>query len=191
MPDENTLPSTDDTPETQAEAYLEAQEKLVEAAYNTSTITIVLGLMPADDHPLGRLGILSVRNDQDRPLFGTALRGEEVAALLEFGPVARLLTELKGLLPARVKEREQKEKEKERQSTQTTPTASTTRAKSGKQSGETHSQMKSAIKPPDDSQSGVAATTNANREEAVTAADHILPPQPQPATGKTTQLTLF
>ncbi|HEX2909882.1 MAG TPA: hypothetical protein VH186_03670 [Chloroflexia bacterium] len=188
MPDENTLTSTDDTLETQAEAYLEAQEKLAETAYNASTITIVLGLMPADDHPQGRLGILSVRNDQDAPLFGAALRGEEVTALLETAPLAHLLTGLKALLPERVKKRKQKEKEKERQSAQTTPTASATRAKSGKQSGETHSQMGSETKSAETKR---AATTEADREAFVTNADHTPPAQPEPTTGKTTQLTLF
>lgn len=191
MPDENKTSYADETLESQAEVYLEAQKKLAEATYDGSMITIVLGLMPADDHPQGRLGVLSGRNDQDAPLFGRPLRGEELLPLLEFAPVARLLTELKALLPQRVKEREQKDKEKERQAAQTTSTASTTKAKTGMPSGETQVQMKSATKPPDGRQTQVTAIAAADQKEGITAADHIPPPQPQPAPAKTTQLTLF
>ena len=98
--------------EEQAQTYLAEQEKSITHAYNASTITIVVSLLPLDDNPQGRLGVLSVKNDNDAPLFGAPLHEDEVRPLLDALPVAALLETLKALLPQRLKEREEQAKGK-------------------------------------------------------------------------------
>lgn len=191
MPDENKAsPPAGGTLESQAEAYLEAQKELAEAAYNASTISIVLGLMPADDHPQGRLGILSVRNDQDAPLFDTPLRGEELAPLLEAPPIARLLAELKALLPQRLEERQRKEGEKPQTVSHTVSTTSTTGAKSAKKA--TDSEVSSTQFAPN-RLSGSQAQPDYSEASAKRDAEEVSAPTASLPSleGKSTQLTLF
>jgi hypothetical protein len=84
---------------------LEEQKQVAEKEFKNCAITVVLQLMPVDDHPQGRMGLLSVRNDDDPPLFTTPLRGEELAEFLEIPSLAGLIEELTNLLPRRLEER--------------------------------------------------------------------------------------
>jgi hypothetical protein len=95
----------------EAAVYEEAQNQISEEAFNTGTITLVLQLMPLDDHPQGRMGLLSIRNDSDPLVFSPPLRGDVLTELLEVPQLARLVAELRALLPHRLKERQAKEKE--------------------------------------------------------------------------------
>ncbi|HEX2913721.1 MAG TPA: hypothetical protein VH186_23150 [Chloroflexia bacterium] len=108
------------TLEEEAVTYLEEQQWIGEQEFKNCAITVVLQLMPVDDHPQGRMGLLSVRNDDDAPLFTTSLRGEELAEFLQIPRLARLVEELRNLLPQRLIERTAKAKE---QAKQTTPQA--------------------------------------------------------------------
>jgi hypothetical protein len=48
------------TLEEEAVTYLEEQKRVGEQEFKNSVITVVLQLMPVDDHPQGRMGLLSV-----------------------------------------------------------------------------------------------------------------------------------
>jgi hypothetical protein len=174
--------------QTEVERYPEIQERAEEEAFNSSTISIVLVLMPQDNHPTGRLGLISIRNDTDPPLFSLPLRGEELAELLQAPPLARLIAELNVVLPQRFKEREAKAREQ----TVAQP-ASTTSFKGDKATKHStqptaHSSTRSVsldLKPT------VAGT--AGIEQSTPTATPTPKPSGETAAveGKTTQLTLF
>ncbi len=111
---------------------VEAEEKL----FNSSTITVVLQLMPVDDHPRGRLGLLSVRNDNDAPLFDAPIRGEILAEFLNVPSLAGLIEELKHLLLQRQGEREAEAKAKE-QAVQIAPRPPSGSARTATEKGKT------------------------------------------------------
>jgi hypothetical protein len=92
---------------------LEDRKAVEENLFNHSTITIVLQLMPlVKADPLrGRMGLLAIRNDDDVPLFGAPLRGEELVEFLEITSLARLIDQLKSLMPGRLEAQEVKAKE--------------------------------------------------------------------------------
>lgn len=117
--------------EAEAQVYLQSQEEAALKAFLNSTITVVLQLMPDDSNSHGRLGLISVRNDTDPPLFGPPLRGDALAELVEVEPMSSLIAELKRLLPQRLAEREEREKQQE-QATITQPAPASAESRKGK-----------------------------------------------------------
>lgn len=202
MPDETEIPTILAVPtapsnlqpglEEEAQAYLEEQEKSLREAYNASTISIVVSLLPADAHPQGRLVLLSVKNDNDAPLFGAPVREDEVLTLLETPGLAELLQNLKALLPQRLKEREEKEKAKalpvSGSGAGAVAVASrTTPARGGKKSA-SETELRSRTGGTNLSSDG-QATDDLTDDVASTSAHSLS--QSSIAPGKTTQLTLF
>src|SRR5690348_7876807 len=78
--------------------------------FKSSAITVVLQLMPVTGGQSGRTGLLSIRNDDDAPLFAAPLGEEELFALVATPCLARLIEELTNRLPQRLEEREARAK---------------------------------------------------------------------------------
>ncbi len=131
------------TLEEEAVTYLEEQKRVEEQEFKNSAITVVLQLMPVDDHPQGRMGLLSVRNDDDAPLFTTPLRGEELAEFFQIPRLDRLIVELRNLLPQRRTERAAKAKELAKQ----TPSQPSSRSASTSTKGGKSAQKSDRVQP--------------------------------------------
>lgn len=194
--------------EKDAAAYLEKQNQAGDEEFKKSTITIVLQLMPLDDHPQGRLGLLSIRNDDDAPLFGPPLRGEAVEGIIQFSALASLVQELKNVLPVRREERLAKisaaEKARQLQSDrQTTAKNTTTQAKKGKadqrsnqpSSDSAAKQVNSAAGPTGTSASATPSEVSIPRSVLVpstaTSVSELVPEPAEKDKDTPRQLTLF
>jgi hypothetical protein len=183
------------TLEEEAVTYLEEQKRVGEQEFKNSVITVVLQLMPVDDHPQGRMGLLSVRNDDDAPLFTTPLRGEELAEFLQIPCLDRLIEELRNLLPRRLTQRAAKAKELTKQ---TTPQATSrnavtsTKGKGAQKSDRVQPQVPAKPVSANPGTISPAATTN---NPAVPQSTLASKPAPQVVTESvedtTRQLTLF
>lgn len=184
------------TLEEEAATYLEEQQRVREQEFKNCAITVVLQLMPVDDHPQGRMGLLSIRNDDDTPLFTTPLRGEELAEFLQIPRMDRLIEELRNLLPQRLTERAAKAKEQSKQATaQVTSRSTGTSVKVGKGA------QKSACVQPEGPAKPISATPETISPAAATNNPSVpqstLTPKPvteavtKPVEDTTRQLTLF
>lgn len=185
------------TLEEEAATYLEEQQRVGEQEFKNCTITVVLQLMPVDDHPQGRMGLLSIRNDDDAPLFTTSLRGEELAEFLQIPRLDRLVEELRNLLPQRLTERVAKAKELAKQ----TPSQATSRSASTSTKGGKGAQKSDRVQPEVPAKT-VSATPGTISGPATTTNNPSVPqstltpkPAPQavtkPVEDTTRQLTLF
>jgi hypothetical protein len=201
MPEEILPEEADSTTVTTVEgdaiAHPEEQKPGGAEMFKSSAITVVLQLMPLTGGQVGRTGLLSIRNDDDAPLFAAPLGEEELFALVATPCLARLIEELTNLLPERLEEREaRRAKEQARPVPPKTPVSSTPPStKKGKGSQKTtQARPSSSIDQPyiSSSQTTGASTSNS---PAVPQSVFVPNPAPEidqpPGKDKPQQLTFF
>ncbi len=138
--------------------------------FDSEVITIVLQLLPPVNKPAeaqaqapGRVGLLSIRNAGDAPIFGPLLHGSELEELTNAAPVARLILEVKEMLsrrPTFKHKPEQPDKSTASKAHAPVRTAGTPQAQSDPPSPLSQTISRAALTPAAQSEPTAVASTN-------------------------------